>query len=168
MPLGKSSRSNRHPASPSKVLKQKRSITPEDLLAYQMVGEPRISPDGSRVLFIRRHANEKKQMISNLWIIDTKESVILYADMPGVDEGSVDVTIDKNVLNISGVVKPPEFEGRSIAYAEYDTGDYDRSFTISDDIDREKVEALVKNGVLRLVLHKAPEAAVKKITVRAE
>ncbi|MCK9363942.1 MAG: Hsp20/alpha crystallin family protein [Syntrophales bacterium] len=101
-------------------------------------------------------------------IIDTKESVILYADMPGVDEGSVDVTIDKNVLNISGVVKPPEFEGRSIAYAEYDTGDYDRSFTISDDIDREKVEALVKNGVLRLVLHKAPEAAVKKITVRAE
>ena len=101
-------------------------------------------------------------------IIDTKEAVVVYADMPGVDERSVDVTIDKNVLTISGAVKPPEFEGMSIAYAEYDIGDYDRSFTISDDIDREKVEALVKNGVLKLVLHKAPEAAVKKITVRAE
>jgi HSP20 family molecular chaperone IbpA len=101
-------------------------------------------------------------------IIDTKEAVVMYADMPGVDQNSLDVTIDKNVLTISGVVNPPEFQGRSIAYAEYDVGDYDRSFTISDDIDREKVEAIVKNGVLKLVLHKAPEAAVKKITVRTE
>lgn len=101
-------------------------------------------------------------------IIDTKEAVVLYADMPGVDENSVDVTIEKNVLNISGTVKKPEFEGMSIAYAEYDVGDYDRSFTISDDIDRENVEALVKNGVLKLILHKAPEATVRKITVRAQ
>ena len=101
-------------------------------------------------------------------IIDTKEAVVMYADMPGVDRDSLDVTIEKNVLTISGAVKPPEFKGRSIAYAEYDVGDYDRSFTISDDIDREKVDAVVKNGVLKLVLHKAPEAAVKKITVRAE
>lgn len=101
-------------------------------------------------------------------IIDTKDAVVLYADMPGVDEGSVDVTIEKNVLNISGAVKPLEFQGMSIAYAEYDVGDYDRSFTISDDIDRGNVEALVKNGVLKLVLHKAPEAAVRKITVRAQ
>ena len=101
-------------------------------------------------------------------IIDTKEAVVMYADMPGVDQNSLDVTIDKNVLTISGVVNPPEFQGRSIAYAEYDVGDYDRSFTISDDIDREKVEAIVKNGVLKLVLRKAPEAAVKKITVRTE
>ncbi len=101
-------------------------------------------------------------------IIDTKEAVVMYADMPGVDQNSLDVTIDKNVLTISGVVNPPEFQGRSIAYAEYDVGDYDRSFTISDGIDREKVEAIVKNGVLKLVLHKAPEAAVKKITVRTE
>ena len=70
-------------------------------------------------------------------IIDTKDAVLMYADMPGVDQNSLDVTIEKNVLTISGAVKPPEFEGRSIAYAEYDVGDYDRSFTISDDIDRE-------------------------------
>jgi HSP20 family molecular chaperone IbpA len=110
----------------------------------------------------------RKVYVPKVDIIDTKAAVVLYADMPGVDEGSVDVTIEKNVLTISGAVRPPEFKGRSIAYAEYDVGDYDRSFTISDDIDREKVEALVKNGVLKLVLHKAPEAAVKKITVRAE
>jgi HSP20 family molecular chaperone IbpA len=101
-------------------------------------------------------------------IVEAKDAVIMYADMPGVDEASVDVTIEKNVLTISGSVKPPEFKGMSIAYAEYDVGDYDRSFTISDDIDREQVEAVVKNGVLKLVLTKAPEAAVRKITVRAQ
>ncbi len=101
-------------------------------------------------------------------IIDTKDAVVMYADMPGVDQNSLDITIDKNVLKISGVVNPPAFEGHSLAYAEYDVGDYDRSFTISEDIDRDNVEALIKNGVLKLVLHKAPEVAVKKITVRAE
>ncbi len=109
----------------------------------------------------------RRVYIPKVDIIDTKEAVVLYADMPGVDESSVDVTIEKNVLNITGAVKPPEFQGMSIAYAEYGVGDYDRSFTISDDIDRGNVEALVRNGVLKLVLHKAPEAAVRKITVRA-
>jgi HSP20 family molecular chaperone IbpA len=113
------------------------------------------------------HTKSRRVYIPRVDIIDTKAAVVLYADMPGVDEGSVDVTIEKNVLNISGTVKPPEFQGMSIAYAEYGVGDYDRSFTISDDIDRGNVEALVQNGVLKLVLHKAPEAAVRKITVRA-
>jgi HSP20 family molecular chaperone IbpA len=60
------------------------------------------------------------------------------------------------------------FPGRSIAYAEYDVGDYERAFTISDEVDRERIGAVVKNGVLRLTLHKAPQAEVKKITVRTE
>jgi HSP20 family molecular chaperone IbpA len=110
----------------------------------------------------------RRVFVPRVDIIDTKEAVVMYADMPGVDQNSLEVTIDKNVLTISGAVEPPEFKGRSIAYAEYDVGDYDRSFTISNDIDRDNVEALIKNGVLKLVLHKAPEAAVKKITVRAQ
>jgi HSP20 family molecular chaperone IbpA len=101
-------------------------------------------------------------------IVEAKDAIVLYADVPGVDESSVDVTIEKNVLNISGTVNVSEIKGKSVAYAEYDVGDYDRSFTISTDIEREGVEALVKNGVLKLVLHKSPEAAVRKITVRAE
>jgi HSP20 family protein len=110
----------------------------------------------------------RRVFVPRVDIIDTKEAVVMYADMPGVDQNSLDVTIDKNVLTISGAVEPPEFKGRSVAYAEYDVGDFDRSFTISNDIDRDNVEALVKNGVLKLVLHKAPEAEVKKITVRAQ
>ena len=101
-------------------------------------------------------------------IIETGEAMVMYADMPGVDEKSVEVTLEKNVLKITGAVESDAFPGRSIAYAEYDVGDYERAFTVSDEVDRERIEAVVKNGVLKIALHKAPQAEVKKITVRAE
>jgi HSP20 family protein len=101
-------------------------------------------------------------------IIETGEAMVMFADMPGVDEKSVEVILEKNVLTITGAVEPQTFPGRSIAYAEYDVGDYERAFTVSDEIDRERIEAVVKNGVLKIALHKAPQAEVKKITVRAE
>jgi HSP20 family molecular chaperone IbpA len=101
-------------------------------------------------------------------IIETGEAMVMFADMPGVDEKSVEVILEKNVLTITGAVEPQAFPGRSIAYAEYDVGDYERAFTVSDEIDRERIEAVVKNGVLKIALHKAPQAEVKKITVRTE
>lgn len=101
-------------------------------------------------------------------IIETPDAMVLYADMPGTDEKSVDVTVEKNVLTIAGTVSGERFAGRSIAYAEYDIGDYERVFTISDEVDRNRIEAIVKNGVLKLILRKAPHAEAKKITVRTE
>ena len=101
-------------------------------------------------------------------IIETGEAMVMYADMPGVNEKSVEVTLEKNVLKITGAVESDAFPGHSIAYAEYDVGDYERAFTVSDEIDRERIEAVVKNGVLKIALHKAPQAEVKKITVRTE
>ncbi len=101
-------------------------------------------------------------------IIETGEAMVMFADMPGVDEKSVEVILEKNVLTITGAVEPQAFPGRSIAYAEYDVGDYERAFTVSDEIDRERIEAVVKSGVLKIALYKAPQAEVKKITVRPE
>jgi len=101
-------------------------------------------------------------------IIETGQAIVLYADMPGTDEKSVDVTVEKNVLTITGTVEPQGQTGRSMFYSEYEAGDYERAFTISDEVDRDRIEAVVKNGVLKLTLHKAPQAEVKKITVRTE
>ena len=101
-------------------------------------------------------------------IIETGEAMVMFADMPGVDEKSVEVILEKNVLTITGAVEPQALPRRNIAYAEYDVGDYERAFTVSDEIDRERIEAVVKNGVLKIALHKAPQAKVKKIAVRTE
>ena len=99
-------------------------------------------------------------------IRETADAVWLLADMPGVDEASTDVTLEKNVLTIRGTVAPQRPEGYSLAWAEYDVGDYERSFTVSTDVDRDRIEASVRNGVVRIKLPKSKRAATQKIAVR--
>jgi HSP20 family molecular chaperone IbpA len=100
-------------------------------------------------------------------ICETDDEIVVVADMPGVDENTVDITLENNVLTINGYVKPMELEGYSLAYAEYRVGDYQRAFSLSDQIDREKIEAKLKDGVLRLHLHKITEPKVHKIAITA-
>ena len=100
-------------------------------------------------------------------IYETDDEIVVVADMPGVDENTVDITLENNVLTINGYVEMEQPEGYSLAYAEYRVGDYQRAFTLSDHIDREGIEATVKDGVLRLHLPKITEAKVKKIAIKA-
>jgi HSP20 family molecular chaperone IbpA len=100
-------------------------------------------------------------------IYETNDAIVLVADMPGVDESSVDVTLEKNVLTIYGRVQPWwQFEGHTLRYAEYGIGDYQRSFTISNQIDWEHIEGSVSNGVLRLTLPKTGPAQTKRIEIK--
>ena len=99
-------------------------------------------------------------------IYETNDVITVVADMPGVDENSVDITLEQNVLSINGYTAPLEPEGYRLAYAEYRVGDYQRRFTISDQIDRDKIEATVKDGVLQLHLPKVQPIA-KRIAVKA-
>src|SRR5687767_12066198 len=99
-------------------------------------------------------------------IYETDQDVVLVADMPGVDENSVDVSLEKNVLTIYGRVEPQIPAGHTLAYSEYRIGDYQRSFTMSNSIDWNRIEGVVKNGVLRLTLPKAGPATTKRIEVK--
>jgi HSP20 family protein len=99
-------------------------------------------------------------------IIEKTDSIILIADMPGVDEQHMDITLEKGVLTIYGTVDAAYHQEYRVAYAEYSIGDYRRSFRVTDEIDQDKIEATVKNGVLRLILPKAEQAKPKKITVK--
>lgn len=102
-------------------------------------------------------------------IYEMPEAIVLVADMPGVDEKGVDITLEKNVLTISGHVEPEKVaENARLAYEEYEVGDYQRVFTLSDEVDREHIEAALKNGVLRVTLPKAGAAKTKKISVKVE
>ncbi len=100
-------------------------------------------------------------------IYETDESIVVVADMPGVDESSVDITLEKNVLTINGYVELVQPENYSLAYAEYRVGDYERSFTLSNEIDQDNIEATLKDGVLTLTMPKAGPTT-KKIAVKAE
>jgi len=100
-------------------------------------------------------------------IIETDNAIIMLADMPGVDEKNIDITLDDNQLTIQGNVefeKPANYE---LFWSEYQAGDYYRSFSLSDIIDRDKIEATFKNGMLQLTLPKAEKALARQIKVKA-
>jgi HSP20 family molecular chaperone IbpA len=98
-------------------------------------------------------------------IYETNDAIFVAADMPGVDETSVDITLENDVLTINGYVQPVEPEGYHLAYTEYRVGDYERRFALSNKIDQERIEATMKDGVLRLHLPKA-QPTTRTITVK--
>ncbi len=98
-------------------------------------------------------------------IYELDNEIVVVADMPGVDADSVEITLERNTLTINGYVKPTELAGYTPAYAEYREGDYQRSFSLSNEIDQSKIEANMKDGVLYLHLPKVGPTT-RKIAVK--
>lgn len=99
-------------------------------------------------------------------IYETPDQVVLLVDMPGVASDGVDITLEKRTLAIRGYAADQQRENYRQIYAEYGAGDYERVFTLSEDIDRDGIEASQKDGVLRLVLPKAAPAKARKIELK--
>ena len=99
-------------------------------------------------------------------IFETDETIHLVADIPGADENSIDITLEKNILTIDANVHAEKPQDYSITYAEYGIGGFRRKFTLSNEIDQEKIIAEVKDGVLKLQLPKS-QKVTQKISVKA-
>lgn len=100
-------------------------------------------------------------------INETEEAIVLFADMPGVSDKEANITLEKDLLTIEGNQEEEGRPGYVLTYAEYDTSDYRRVFTLSADVQRDGIEASVKDGVLRLALPKAEPAKARRIAVKA-
>lgn len=97
-------------------------------------------------------------------IYENEDEILLHADMPGVVKEDISVDIDNGTLSISGVRK---FETKGAAtYEEFSDVEYVRSFSVPQTIDVEKVEAELKNGVLRLHLPKSEMAKPRHIEIK--
>jgi HSP20 family protein len=100
-------------------------------------------------------------------ICETKDSIVVLAEMPGVAPDGVDITLERRMLTIRGRSVANEHAGYQRVYNEYADGDYERVFTLSENIDRDRIEATLKDGVLNLVLPKAETARPRKIELKA-
>ena len=100
-------------------------------------------------------------------IYETNDTLFLSLEMPGVNPGAVNIMLDQRVLTISGRSRWSAPEGYSLTHHEYRDGDYERAFTLSEAIDRDRIEAELKEGVLRLKLPKSLPAPAKTINVNA-
>ena len=111
-----------------------------------------------------------RRVIADVDIIEYPSEFVLYADMPNVDEKTIDITLEKNLINIRGMTGsfsvPESFR---LSHREYPMNRvYERRFTISDEIDRDNIKASFHHGVLKVVLPKSEKARTKKIEVIAE
>lgn len=111
-------------------------------------------------------ASERPVYVPRADIYEHADRYEVIADMPGVDENSVDITIEKKVLTLSGRVTVPTAEGWTLRHAEYGIGDYFRSFQLTDEVDENRIQARVKNGELRLTLPKI-EPVRRRIDVKS-
>jgi len=100
-------------------------------------------------------------------IYETGESIFVLAEMPGVAPNDVDITLERNLLTIRGRAPAPEHKGYRQVYAEYGDGDYERVFSLSEEVDRDRIKASHKNGLLVLELPKSAMARTKRIEVKA-
>jgi HSP20 family protein len=101
-------------------------------------------------------------------IIETENEILLMADMPGVNENCINITLENNQLTIEGSVTENNPKEHQLVYIEYEQGDFYRAFTLNDMIDREKIKANYQDGVLQLTLPKAQKSRSRQIAVQAE
>jgi len=100
-------------------------------------------------------------------ILEREDAFVIHADLPGVDEGSVDIRLDQGVLTLDARPAEEPAEGATVLHSEYASGGYFREFRISEKIDAAAVRAQMKDGVLELVLPKTAQHQPRRIEVAA-
>jgi HSP20 family protein len=97
---------------------------------------------------------------------ELKDAYILKADLPGLTESDVDVTVMGNALTISGKREAePEREGQRYYAIERGYGTFSRTFSLPDGANLDELSANLKNGVLTLHIPKRPEVQPRKISL---
>ncbi|HEU4578451.1 MAG TPA: Hsp20/alpha crystallin family protein [Polyangiaceae bacterium] len=99
-------------------------------------------------------------------IFETDEAITVLADMPGVKADALQIDLRDNVLTLTGRVARPESGYESELLREYQVGTFYRQFTLSERIDQAKIDAKLRDGVLRLELPKIERAKPRTIQVR--
>ena len=103
----------------------------------------------------------------NVDIFEDGSGITVMADLPGVSKEGLDIQVDNEVLSIDGCVEVTLPEGMDERYAEFRATRYQRSFSLSSELDGEKVEARLKDGVLSMRIPKREAYQPRKIEIRA-
>lgn len=100
-------------------------------------------------------------------IHDSPEGLTLEADLPGATEDVMLVQLEDNVLSLSARIGSPAPEGARLIHQEFHVGEYQRSFILSDEVDRDRITAKLKNGVLKVFLPRADRAKARRIEIKS-
>jgi HSP20 family protein len=101
-------------------------------------------------------------------IVEEKERILLTAELPGFQEKDIQIQMEGGVLTLRGERKSEtESEGRTFHRMERSYGQFVRSFTLPNNVDRENIKASFHNGLLEIELPKREEAKPRQIKISA-
>ena len=98
---------------------------------------------------------------------ETKDAYVFHADLPGIDDKDLDISLNGNRLTVSGKREAVQHQESDTYYAyERSYGSFSRSFTLPDGADTDHADAELKSGVLTLSIPKKPEHQPRKISLK--
>ncbi len=101
-------------------------------------------------------------------VYEDASGITLHADMPGVPRDHLDIQVDQDTLLIEGEAALDMPENIEVLYADVRTAFYQRRFTLSSELDTERIEASLRDGVLTVHIPKQEIHRPRKIEVRTD
>ena len=117
----------------------------------------------------RRKIEELGEWGPSLDLSETKNDLIVKAEVPGMDPKDIDISLDKDILTIKGEKKQEtEEKEENYHFIERTYGAFARSIRLPRGVHSDKINASYKNGVLRVTLPKSEEAKKNEIRIKVE
>ncbi len=110
---------------------------------------------------------ERRRVAPLIEVVESDDQYRVLAEVPGADENSVEVTWHEGTLRIHAVAEPLQPEGLQLVHSEFEACVYERVLSLPDDVDVERVEATVRDGLLTVVLPRRRQTQSRRITVKA-
>jgi HSP20 family protein len=103
-------------------------------------------------------------------VVETDREIVVSADLPGLDDEDIDVSLSRDVLTVSGEKKQErEEKGRNYHRVERSHGSFQRSIPLPCEVDADKGDAVFQKGVLTITLPKKGDARTRKrVTIKAQ
>ncbi len=144
---------------------------------YDPFGELEVLQNEMNRLFNTRLTGQPERetgLLESVWspaidIYDSKDNIMIRADLPGMKKEDIDVSVHQNLLTIKGE-KKQESEEKQEGWirSERFYGSFNRTISLNSDVDADKVKASYQNGVLELALPKKEEARPKQVNIEVK
>ena len=112
-------------------------------------------------------SREEATLLPPVDVIEDATGITLYADLPGVSKDRINLHVDADALTIESEISIEMNQGMEATHAEVSLPRFRRVFTLSKELDTEKLSAELKQGVLKLRIQKAEHAKPRRIEVQA-
>jgi HSP20 family molecular chaperone IbpA len=114
----------------------------------------------------QRPQQQQQYVVPPVDVFENDASITLLADLPGVARDQLHVRVDGENLVLEATASTSTPENMELVYGEAQSASYRRQFTLSRELDASRIEAQLRDGVLRLTIPKAEEARPRKIQVQ--